>query len=209
MNTVIRKLRRYTDLSSLFAILRNREITLLSPSSWDDRNDRNLMDAYKRTNKLTTLLALCFSEAGETYHHWKVFAPGNSGVCISFNRTQLINAIPSKGFGHSNMNYKTFSELEASAMKPEELPFTKRAAYKDEKEYRVIYQSKTKALAVNSFSIPLSAIEYITLSPWLPPSLGDVVEQVVCSIDGCADMDIGQSQLIESSDWTQLASEYA
>jgi hypothetical protein len=32
-------LRRYTDLTALIYLLHQRKITLLDPSSWDDKND--------------------------------------------------------------------------------------------------------------------------------------------------------------------------
>ena len=60
-------LRRYTSLASALHVLQTRSLTLLSPEKWDDRNDRNFMAAYGRTQKASSILALCFSEAGETY----------------------------------------------------------------------------------------------------------------------------------------------
>jgi hypothetical protein len=41
---------------------------------------------------LKTVLALCFTQATEHYHHWHVFAGGSSGVCIGFDRDALLKA---------------------------------------------------------------------------------------------------------------------
>jgi hypothetical protein len=60
-------LRRYTNLAATIHMLRSRTITLLSPGSWDDRNDAYFMAEYKRRKGLKTLLALCFANCGETY----------------------------------------------------------------------------------------------------------------------------------------------
>ena len=40
-------LRRYTNLASALHILQNRCLTLLSPETWDDRNDAYFMSEYK------------------------------------------------------------------------------------------------------------------------------------------------------------------
>lgn len=78
------ELLRYTQLPSLLHMLRARAVTLLDPDSWDDRNDASYMALYKERKTLKSLLALCFSQVPETYHHWHVFAQGSAGVCIYF-----------------------------------------------------------------------------------------------------------------------------
>jgi hypothetical protein len=201
-------LRRYTDLPALLAILRNREITLLAPSSWDDRNDRHLMDSYKRARKLKTLLALCFSEVSETYHHWKVFSPGSSGVCIEFHRDALLKALPDVGIIHGAMVYKTISQLRSSKPDLAELPFTKRVAFEDEQEYRIIFWSRVQVLETKNISIKLTAIDRIAINPWVPTSLFEAIEETILAIDGCADLKVYHSKLIESPAWKNFADEY-
>ena len=70
-------LRRYTDVTSLIHIRRRRKITLLDPTTWEDKNDSKFLSIYKDKNNLKTVLALCFTDAPETSHHWKVFSPGS------------------------------------------------------------------------------------------------------------------------------------
>jgi hypothetical protein len=86
-------LRRYTDIPALVSLLTDRKITLLDPKSWDDRNDTNFLKLYKRENNLQTLLALCFTQTDERYHHWSVFAAGTAGVCIRFDRAAFLQAL--------------------------------------------------------------------------------------------------------------------
>ncbi len=76
-------LRRYTDLPALIYLLNERKITLLDPKSWDDQNDAYFLALYKEKKNLRSVLALCFSQAPETYHHWRVFASGSSGACTA------------------------------------------------------------------------------------------------------------------------------
>jgi hypothetical protein len=196
-------LRRYTDLPALLAILSNREITLLSPSTWDDRNDRHLMDAYKRAKRLKTLLALCFSESRETYHHWKVFAPGNSGVCIEFDRRALLDSLPSRGFSHSGITYRRLPGVHS--LEQQDLPFIKRLAFEDEKEYRIVFSSRQEFLEAKSIPINLDVIHRIAINPWLHPSLFDAIEQTIMSVDGCSNLTVYRSRLIESPTWKRFA----
>jgi hypothetical protein len=83
-------LRRYTDLPFLLDYLRTKELALLSPKMWDDKNDSHYLESYAKTNGFATTYALCLTEASETYHHWKVFTSGANGVCIEFKKEALI-----------------------------------------------------------------------------------------------------------------------
>jgi hypothetical protein len=80
-------LRRYTDIPALISVLSERKITLLDPASWDDKNDSRFLALYKDKEKLQSVLALCFTQTDEMYHHWRVFANGSAGVCIRFDRS--------------------------------------------------------------------------------------------------------------------------
>lgn len=86
-------LRRYTDLPSLLHILGTKKLTLLDPKTWDDKNDQYFMSLYKDVSGLRSLLALCFSESPEKYHHWRVFSHGPSGVSKSFLTSLLMDEV--------------------------------------------------------------------------------------------------------------------
>ena len=87
-------LRRYTNLAATIHMLRSCEITLLSPGTWDDRNDAYFMAEYKRRKNLKSLFALCFANCPETYHHWRVFSHGSDGVRVEFDKKLLMQAFP-------------------------------------------------------------------------------------------------------------------
>jgi hypothetical protein len=42
-------------------MLARRELTLLDPSSWDDRNDSLFLEQYREKRGLQSVLALCFT----------------------------------------------------------------------------------------------------------------------------------------------------
>lgn len=97
---------RYTDLATAIHLLKNRQITLLDPMKWDDKNDVFFMKKYKELMKAKTLLAICFVQGGETYHHWKLFSDGPHGVSINFEKDGLLSIFDeNNGIKHGRMQY--------------------------------------------------------------------------------------------------------
>lgn len=199
-------LRRYTDLTALIFLLNEKKITLLDPESWDDKNDSHYLSVYKEKKKLKSVLALCFSETGETYHHWRVFANGSGGVCIKFKRTSFVKALTKQP--HLRMRqvkYLTLDAIEGMTLSVKDLPFLKRYAFEHECEFRVVYESDATKTRKLDIPIPLSCIDKITLSPWMHPDLSSHIKRVLRGIDGCKSLDIVRSTLIGNERWKNLA----
>ncbi len=197
-------LRRYTDLPALFYMLRRRKITLLNPASWDDRNDSYYLDLYKERKGLGAVLALCFTEVGETYHHWRVFSPGTSGVCIRFDKEILVEHMCRRiGMHVGPTQYKMMDHVRQKPPSLEDLPFLKRYAFRDEREFRLIYESK-KTISVKDFSIPIESIDRISLSPWVNDSLADAIWETIRGLSGCEGLTVGQSSLINNNEWKRI-----
>lgn len=132
-------IRRYTNLAATLRVLRNKCLTLLSPATWDDRNDAFFLSEYKRQTGAQSVLALCFAEAAETYHHWRVFSHGSDGACIEFEKPKLEEALGRDArITLRSVTYKTIPDALAEGVDAEELPFVKRYAYRDEIEFRAI-----------------------------------------------------------------------
>lgn len=133
-NKKILALRRYMSLPAVLHLLHKQRITLVSPASWDDRNDRFFMSHYKKYQRAKSVLALCFSEANETYHHWRVFTHGSDGVCIAFNRDELLAAFGEIGNMRKRaVKYKRITELKNFHPSVAQLPFLKRRPYQGRK----------------------------------------------------------------------------
>ena len=195
-------LRHYTNLAAVIHHLQTKTITLLDPATWDDRNDAYFLQKYRREQNAKTVLALCFSEQYERYHHWSVFAGGVGGVCIQFDKNRLIKKINEvDGFKHSSVNYMGIKQLKEHRVKLEELPFLKRTPYKDEREYRIIYVNNNDVMENQTIDIRISWIKRITLSPWTPKALAYSARDVLKSIVGCSNLTIFRSTLIESEKW--------
>lgn len=202
-----RTFRRYTNLASALHILHNRCLTLLSPDTWDDRNDSYFMSEYKQMKGVKTVLAICIADREETYHHWQVFSRGADGVCIEFDREELLAAFDrADGVTHRYVDYREIAEARSmQEVNLEILPFTKRWPYGDEREYRAVYVDADAE--INAYPVPIliSAIKRITLSPWLAEPLVDPVKQTFKSIHGCSAVKIYRSTLIENKQWQKLA----
>lgn len=199
-------LRRYTNLAALIDLLTTRQITLLSPTLWDDRNDAFFMRQYKNKTGARTVLALCFAETHETYHHWRVFSHGPDGVCIEFDKSALIESFADdKCITSKRVAYRQIPKLSASSVKLNSLPFIKRFPYRDEKEFRIVYTDMTTETEFKKYDLPLSSIRRVNLSPWMPLSLSDSVRKTIRLIKGCNRLPISRSTLVDNERWKQVA----
>ena len=199
-------LRRYTTLPSLLHLLHNQQITLLSPESWDDRNDAFFLDQYRKRMEAESVLALCFSMARETYHHWRVFTHGSEGVCIEFERKRLLAGIQTvDGLRGGNVEYKRIDALKSEKPPVDSLPFLKRLPYEDEKEFRLLYLERSRKVEAKSFSIDLKSIRRVTLSPWMPKALVAPLKTTICCIPGCSKLKVGTTGIRENEEWKKAA----
>jgi hypothetical protein len=184
-------------------MLQNRAITLLNPATWDDMNDAYYMAEFKRLKGAKTVLALCFAESRETYHHWRVFSHGVDGVCIEFDKDRLMQTFPQgPHLARDYVDYKLIKKLGAKkTIALDKLPFLKRAPFEDEREYRVVTWDNRHAAEFKDYAIKLSWIRRITLSPWMPKRLRDSVTDTLRAIDGCSRLSVTRSTLIDNETW--------
>lgn len=103
----------------------------------------------------------------------------------------------------------TLSQLMTTKLEVDALPFTKRAAFTDETEYRVVFSSRTQVLDSKGIRIHLDLIHRVAVNPWLPPALFNAIKQTIQAIDGCDKLNVYQSKLIESPTWKRFAGKYA
>lgn len=199
-------LRRYTYLPAVIHMLRTKSLTLLDPNTWDDGNDTFYVSEYRRRNQLKSVLALCLSSAGETYHYWKVFAGHPSGVCVWLRQGTILKALRKfPGVTVGAMDYRPMTSARKKALSIDEFPFVKRHAYIDEKEVRVLWQSPTEIRSSLEVPIPPGCIGRITLSPWLPKSLVTATRELLRGIDGFSHLEVVRSTIIASEEWKNIA----
>lgn len=199
-------LRRYTELPYLIEYLQSKELVLLNPASWEDRNDSYYIEQYNKSSGLKCSYALCLTDSPETYHHWKIFAYGSGGVCIEFDKNKLVNAVSKvTGLRSEHVKYSSIEALRKSEPMSSDLPFLKRYAFIDEKEYRLFYGVKNAEEPEFRISVPIASVARITLSPWLEKSVVKQVKGTLKSIEGCESLEIYRSTLIENESWKKIA----
>lgn len=203
----LHRLRRYTSLSPAIQILRKKAITLLTPKLWEDQNDRYGLEQFASKRGHQAVLALCFTEQFETFHHWKVFTPGLDGICLEFDKEELLAHAERAGLLHGQVVYRDINALKRDCPPlTEELPFLKRSPYRDEQEYRLIHCSTDPNAAFLDVPIDLSCIRAISLSPWMPAAFRDPLVATLRDIDGCQSLKISRSTLLANDRWkTALA----
>ena len=201
-----RSLRRYTNFPATLHILQNSCLTLLSPDSWDDRNDAFFMAEYKKRSAAKSVLALCFAEAHETYHHWRVFSAGFDGVCLEFDKAKLQETVKGDDrFTCKSVEYRTIDKAETSGITEVDLPFVKRFPFKDDHEFRILFVDRDEHRESERLNISLDWIKCITLRPWMPKPLENAVILTLKSIKRCNNLKVYQSTLIENERWKSAA----
>lgn len=205
MSKLAEILKRYTSIPALIDILHRKQIPLLDPQGWDDRNDRYFMALYKQHRGIEGLYGMCATQSKETYHHWRVFTEGNTGACIEINKAALEESLRSQnGYRCQIVRYATLSEAKNLGSEPPEcLPFLKRHGFTDEKEYRLIYEDSQPQRGAHYIDLPYEMIETIHFNPWLPAKISESLKQVILNIISPAKITIRQSALIDSRTWKE------
>ncbi|KQM98358.1 hypothetical protein [Sphingomonas sp. Leaf25] len=194
-------LRRYTTIGSAIDTLRNKRVAFLDPEKWDDRNDAEFMRLYREKMKLASLKALCCTESGETYHHWKVFTQSADGCCIDFEKKPLLHSIKTDDdYFYASMDYVRLDEMKDAKYTISDLPFLKRAGFKPELEYRIIYTGECGEGA-HFMPIELRWIKRIVLNPWLPPSVAKSIAETLVEASGDPEFKVASSKLTNSQLW--------
>ena len=193
---------RYTTLPVLLDMIERGCLTLLSPESWPDRNDREAMLDYKERRTLSCLLAVCFSLGDETIHHWSAFAPGSAGCRIDFHLPTLIASLVNQiGLRHGKVVYRKVNKLRDRDLSDTRRPFIKRWPYRIEEEYRIIFESSDPSDAKRKeLNVPISmdSIRSITLSQNMPES---VFKSIKTQLGTKLGKRISRSTLFENKGW--------
>jgi hypothetical protein len=203
--------RHYTNLPATIYMLRKQCLTLRDPSAWEDKNDAHFIAAYKKYQEskgAKAVLALCFAECDETYHHWRVFSHGSDGVCVEFEKERILSIFKDNDlFKQGYMQYKWVSEIERmEKVEPDKLPFIKRKPFEGEREYRIVYVDYGDDKPFKDFRMDIGCVRKIVLSPWIPKRLFTSVKATIKAIDECVALTITRSSLLNNDAFKLLAS---
>lgn len=194
------RLNRFTTLPVLLDFLERKKLVLLDPKSWDDKNDTEVILAYKGKKGIEKLFALCFTHDYETIHHWKTFANGSSGCCIEFEADKLIQIFKKAKLRHGIVEYKKINEATPNSFKLNQMPFIKRKPYECEQEYRIIWEGDTDA-NVFELDVPLDTINKITISQQMPEQVFITIENLLKKTFDDPEKRISRSTIYENKRW--------
>jgi hypothetical protein len=200
MNSNITRLNRFTTLPVLLDFLERKKLVLLDPKSWDDKNDTEVILAYKEKKGIEKLFALCFTHDYETIHHWKTFANGSSGCCIEFDADKLIQIFKKAKLRHGIVEYKKIKEATPNSFKLNQMPFIKRKPYECEQEYRIIWEGDTDA-NVFELDVPLDTINKITISQQMPEQVFITIKNLLKKTFDDPEKRISRSTIYENKRW--------
>jgi hypothetical protein len=201
MSAQLKRLNRYTTLPVLLDMLKRRKLVLLDPTSWEDKNDSEILLEYKRRRKLQALFALCFSLGDETIHHWKAFADGISGCCVEFDAERLIALLrPLDGVRFGPVVYRKLKDLKDGSVSVRKIPFTKRWPYRCEEEFRVIWESHAKASSYE-IDFDLRMINKITISQRMPEQIYSTIREYLRAVFRNPDQRINRSTIYQNRIW--------
>ncbi len=199
-------LRRYTQLAPLIHLLQKKCVTLLSPSKWDDKNDAYYLEVYRRQRNIGSVLALCFAESPETYHHWYVFAGVSSGVCLEFEKDVLVRSVCQEpGIKCGPVEYPQIRDLRTAHPQTSELPFVKRYPFQDERESRIIFEEPMPMVEARDIPFAPLALSRVTINPWMPRPVFESVKAHLRTIAGWSHASIGRTTLVDNDEWKSFA----
>jgi hypothetical protein len=197
--------RRYTTLPYLLDMLREKRLPLLDPASWDDKNDAHNLVTYRKKKGFQSILALCIADAPEAYLHWKIYADKPSGVCIEFHKERLINKVKKQdGFSQGYVKYVLLKDLRQISPSVDDLPFIKRFAYQEEKEYRFIFRSTETKKKIEYISIDIDDIKQIVINPWVENPVYKSMKLTITETPGWKKVKMRKSTVTKNDEWGKM-----
>ena len=196
-------LKRFTSLAVAIDMLVRRRLTLLNPAKWDDQNDVAFLEAYRKQREIPKVFAMCFTQAPETFHHWSVFAGGLEGIRINIDKLALLSSLRTNPcYAWNDVMYRTLDKMASiTAISVYDIPFLKRYAFRDELEFRLLYECVDPKAMFHHVPIELEWIQSVTVSPWMPENLFESAKVTIRKIEGCEKLSIKRTTLRENNRW--------
>lgn len=168
-------LNRFISIDALINILKYQKIRFSDPKYWDDKNDVEYMEAYRKKKKLKKVFAICFTKDIETIYHWSTVSESSNVCYVSFDRDKLIGLIDGRsGYRHGEVKYLKVKDLPSELKLIADIPFYKRLPYENESEYRIIYESKYY-IKDKYLPIDLRIIKKVTIGQKMNPDLYELL----------------------------------
>jgi hypothetical protein len=191
-------LNRFTSIDNMLDMLQKNKLRLSKPEYWEDKNDAIYIEEYRKKRNLKKVFACCFTEESETIYHWSATAEKNNMCCIEFDGDELIKLIRRKrGYRARSVDYYTIGQLKKNLIDVRDIPFSKRYAYRNEKEFRIIFDSKYYTVE-KYLPIKLSIIRKITINQIMNTEIYKMLKN---KIEGTYKIKVNQSTIYTNKMW--------
>lgn len=191
-------LNRFTSIEKMFEILTEEKLRMSDYHYWEDKNDVSLLDEYKAKVGIKSLFVLCLTDDSETIHHWGSFSEKLNACCIEFDVKKLLGSISrDKSLRYGKVKYIRIKDLKRELTNVKDIPFSKRFPYRNESEYRIIFESqkakKEKATIVNH-----EMIKRITINQHIAKDVFNLIKR---EIEGKYKIKVNRSTVINNKTW--------
>ena len=190
-------LNRFTTIEKMLEIVQTETLLMSNPAYWEDKNDSSILEIYKNKRGLKSLFAVCFTKGAETIYHWGAFAIKSEACCIEIAGDELINDYRTNGFSAREVSYVQINEMKEKVKSIDQLPFVKRYPYRNEEEFRIIFESKKKHTRP-TLAVPRAYIKKITINQHLPKEIFDLLNE---KIERAWNIPVNRSTVIKNNRW--------
>jgi len=199
-------------IEHLWELLEKEEIYLNYnyESDWEDKNDVELIKIYKDINNIEKLGVSCLTTGRDRYHFWKIYGGEREGVCLWFDKVDLMKDIKKdKKLLWNKVDCYNENEFKEKRTIPK-LPFIKRKQYEDEKEFRVFREHKRGDTSeAKGIKFTPKSLKRIYLNSWLDQNpYAAVKSKINEKLRGRYEVElIQQSKILEYPKWINIAKE--
>ncbi|GIT85022.1 hypothetical protein [Roseobacter sp. OBYS 0001] len=195
-------LKKYTKLEYLPEILETRQLHLGDPKSWDDQNDAAAILMFSQRQSGFDIRGTCLTAAPDRFHFWHIFGERELGVCLWFDRERIVREFDQDHSLVSGMvRYPTRKDLFQT--KPDEIAFTKREQYGDEREFRVLRVSPPVRGEPEKLKFSAYSLRRVYLNPWLSPSSVSLYKKLLRQelTGDLVHVELKQNRSLKKKDW--------
>ena len=199
--------KRYTTLEYALIAIKTQTLALPNPSRWDDSNDREFVNLYRRHIAAKSVYAMCCTMSPERYHHWRIFTDKKkaNGVCIEFKREPFqksLNRMPN--VRAEPVKYVSLRKFrQTGSYETENLPFIKRNGYRDEREWRILLTSPKPQDTLFEIPFSLAWVHRVILNPWMEERDREAARQILKSLLEKT-VRVSATFLTNSAEWKDL-----
>ena len=196
MGKEIHSLKKYMKLSTLLDILNRKQITLLSPQNWPDKNDSFVMEKYRDAKNAAHVCAICFTVDTDSVYHWTAFSKECDGCCLELDAESFLKSIETdENVKHQFVRYLPVTFKDEISI--DDYPFVKRKQFECEREYRLVVLNDES----ETYPIDLKPefIRRISISDDMPKPVCESVKKIIKDL--CPDVEVCQTTLNDNNKW--------